>query len=164
MNGKLRNLASIFIMKKDEMLMLYRIGSPVVDPSWCSIGGHFEKDELNDARACVLRELEEEMRIQESDLTDIELRYVTLRLNKNEIRQNYYFFAGLKEGTEVVLECDEGIPRWFPLDALGALDMPFTTRYVVDHFLKIGRYTELLYGGIATENGISFTELREFTG
>jgi 8-oxo-dGTP diphosphatase len=162
MNGKLRNMASIFILRNDTMLLLYRIGSPVVDPSWCSIGGHFKKDELNDAKACVLRELEEEMRIRESDMTDIELRYVTLRLNKNEIRQNYYFFANLNDDTEVVLECDEGIPRWFPLDAQGELDMPFTSRYVVQHFLEIGRLTNLLYGGIATENGVKFTEMKEF--
>lgn len=45
-----------------------RIGSKVVEPSWCGIGGHFEKTELNNARACVLRELYEEMKIPESAL------------------------------------------------------------------------------------------------
>ena len=71
MNGKLRNMASIYIINNESMLMLYRIGSKVVPPSWCGIGGHFERDELNDARACVLRELEEEMHLTEGDISGI---------------------------------------------------------------------------------------------
>ena len=40
MDGKLRNMAGIYITDKDRnrMLLLYRIGSKVVQPSWCSIG------------------------------------------------------------------------------------------------------------------------------
>lgn len=41
MSGKLRNMATIYIRNNDHMLMLYRIGSRVVLPSWCGIGGHF---------------------------------------------------------------------------------------------------------------------------
>lgn len=93
MNGKLRNMTSIYLSCNNKMLLLYRIGSRVVAPSWCGIGGHFEDFELNDARACVLRELDEEMNISETDLENISLRYVTLRLRKGEIFQNYYFFA-----------------------------------------------------------------------
>jgi 8-oxo-dGTP diphosphatase len=162
MNGKLRNLASIYIINNDKILMLYRIGSRVVEPSWCSIGGHFERDELNDARACVLRELEEEMSLCESDLNNLELRYLTLRLKNNEIRQNYFFFADLKEGTEVSLECDEGIPKWFSLNELNNLKMPYTAQYVMQHYIKIGRFTNDLYCGSATENDVVFTELKEF--
>jgi 8-oxo-dGTP diphosphatase len=90
-----------------------RIGSRIVSPSWCGIGGHFEIEELNDPKACVLRELEEEMRLTEDDLYNLRLRYITLRLKNNEIRQNYYFFADLKDGVDVKLECDEGKPNWF---------------------------------------------------
>ena len=59
---KLRNMTSIYISCGTKILLLYRIGSRVVPPSWCGIGGHFEPDELNDPRTCVLRELEEENR------------------------------------------------------------------------------------------------------
>ena len=58
---KLRNMTSIYISCGTKILLLYRIGSRVVPPSWCGIGGHFEPDELNDPRTCVLRELEEEV-------------------------------------------------------------------------------------------------------
>lgn len=47
MSERLRNMTSIYITREDRMLLLYRIGSRVVAPSWCGIGGHFEEAELN---------------------------------------------------------------------------------------------------------------------
>ena len=47
-NTKLRNMTAIYMIRGEEMLMLYRIGSRVVEPSWCGIGGHLEESELND--------------------------------------------------------------------------------------------------------------------
>lgn len=62
MDGTLRNMTSIYISKGNKMLLLYRQGSKVVNDVWVgSAGGHFEEFELNDARACVLRELQEEL-------------------------------------------------------------------------------------------------------
>lgn len=71
MDGKLRNMAGVYIIDRDKMLLLYRIGSRVVEPSWCNIGGHMEKEELNDTKAGMLRELNEEIGLTESDLSDI---------------------------------------------------------------------------------------------
>jgi 8-oxo-dGTP pyrophosphatase MutT (NUDIX family) len=65
------------------MLLLYRIGSRVVQPSWCNIGGHFESYELNNTKACALREVFEETGITESDITNLTFKYITLR-NKNQ--------------------------------------------------------------------------------
>ena len=59
---------------------------------------HFEKEELNDARACALRELYEETGIAEEEIENLSLRYITLRRKNDEIRQNYYFFADLYNG------------------------------------------------------------------
>lgn len=62
MTGKLRNMTSLYILKDDKVLLLYRQGSRVVNDKWVgSAGGHFEPEELNDARACVLREMKEEL-------------------------------------------------------------------------------------------------------
>lgn len=104
-NGKLRNMTSLYIMREDRILLLYRIGSKAGEPSWRGIGGHFEKEELNDAKACILREMSEETGIFEKDLKTISLRYVTIRLINDEIRQNYYFFAELKNDVELISEC-----------------------------------------------------------
>jgi len=162
MNGELCNLTSVYISSRRKMLMLYRIGSRVVEPSWCGIGGHFEKAELNDARACVLRELYEEMKIPESALENLSLRYITLRLKKGEIRQNYYFFADLKPNINIELLCDEGKPEWVAYEDILAKEMPYTAKYVLSHYLGTGKNTTSVYGGIATKTAVNFIEFKEF--
>ena len=96
MTGKLRNMTSIYLLKDDKVLLLFRKGGRVVSDVWTgSAGGHFEEFELNDAKACVLREMNEELGLCEDNIRNLSLRYVTLRRTKGEIRQNYYFFASL---------------------------------------------------------------------
>lgn len=162
MDGTLNHMTTIYIQQDDRILLLYRIGSSEVAPCWCGIGGHFEKEELNDAKACVLRELYEELGVPESDLLRLRLKYVTLRLRKGQIRQIYYFFADLKPGASVRLSSDEGIPKWFHLDELSGLEMPFTARYVLQHYLETGQTDQDVYCGTAVPDGVRFTPLREF--
>ena len=162
MDGKLRNMTAIYISRGEEMLMLYRVGSRVVAPSWCGIGGHFEVDELNDPKACVLRELKEEAGLRECGLDNLTMRYVTLRLKNGEIRQNYYFFAELRESVSVELTSNEGRLQWIPYDQIMDREMPFTAYYMLKHYLTVGRYTDQLYAGITKENGVEFMELHEF--
>ena len=55
-------MASVYIRRQNQILLLCRQGSSIVKNLWIgSAGGHFEENELNDAKACVLRELEEEL-------------------------------------------------------------------------------------------------------
>lgn len=110
MNGKLRNMTAIYLLKGDKVLLLYRQGGKVVNNVWTgSAGGHFEKDELNDAKSCVIREMREELGLQPEDLEELAFRYVTLRSTQGEIRQNYYFFAELKESVNENLVSNEGV-------------------------------------------------------
>lgn len=166
MEGKLRNMTSIYITRESEgekqMLLLYRIGSRVVAPSWCGIGGHFEPEELNRAQDAALRELKEEIGLTGDNLQNLKLRYVTLRLKNGEIRQNYYFFADLKPGTEVILKSPEGNPQWVPYPELLKMEMPWTARFVVQHYLEKSRYDSVLYAGIAEPEGVEFRPLEEF--
>ena len=158
----LRNMTAIYISRGNEMLMLYRIGSRVVEPSWCGIGGHFEKEELNDPRTCMLRELEEEIGVKESALENLKLRYVTLRLKNGEIRQNYYYFADLKAGMEVKLSSDEGKVGWISFDQILDRKMPLTAKFMLEHYLHTGRFDDVLYSGTTTETGMVFAELKDF--
>lgn len=133
--GNLRNMTSLYLRHGNELLLLYRIGSKIVGDSYvASAGGHFESEELNDARACALRELYEETGIKEREIDQLSLRYITLRRKDNEIRQNYYFFAELKERREG-LKSNEGRLEWFRMDELldNMPQMPFTAYYVVKH-------------------------------
>ena len=150
MDGKLRNMTALYLVSGDKMLLLYRIGSRVFKkPVWCGIGGHFEKEELNDARAALLREVEEEIGLHEEDLEELRLRYITLRRKNGEIRQNYYFFARLAPGAVL---SDTGDDR----------TMPHTASFVVKHYLETGRWQDTLYCCVADRENAQFLALEEF--
>lgn len=106
----------------------------------------------------MLRELEEELAITEDMLCNLQLRYVTLRRAKGEIRQNYYFFADLKEAFQDELTSNEGMLKWFELEEISELKMPFLAQFMMEHYVKIGRYNDKVYGGIADGEKVVFTE------
>ena len=162
MSGILRNMTAIYLLKNNKILLLYREGGRVVNNVWTgSAGGHFEEYELNNAKACVLRELREELGLQAEDIDGLELRYITLRNTNGEIRQNYYFFASLKESVDENLSSNEGQCQWFSLDEITSLKMPFSAKYVVEHFCKLGKFTNALYVGITTPEEVTFLNLTE---
>ena len=135
MIGKLRNMTAIYLFKGDKVLLLYRQGGRVVNDVWTgSAGGHFEEFELNNAKACVLRELNEELNLYEKDIDNLSMRYVTLWKTKGEVRQNYYFFANLKENITDDLCSNEGNVKWFSIKDIAALEMPYTAKYVMEHY------------------------------
>lgn len=163
MNGKLRNMTSIYIMYENKMLLLYRQGGRVVNNVWtASAGGHFEENELNNAKACVLRELEEEIGITEKELKNVEMRYVTLRRTNGEIRQNYFFFTELCECINSEFVSNEGVLKWFDISELQTLEVPYTAKYVIEHYLEIAMFNDKVYGGIANGEQVVFIELPEF--
>ena len=163
MNGKLRNMTSIYILYENKILLLYRQGGRVVNYVWtASAGGHFEENELNNAKACVLRELEEEIGITENELKNVEMRYVTLRRTNGEIRQNYYFFAELCECINSEFVSNEGVLKWFDISELQMLEMPYTAKYVIEHYLEIAMFNDKVYGGMANGEQVIFIELPEF--
>ena len=161
MNGKLRNMTSVYLTGEKGILCLYRIGSRVANNKYIgSAGGHFEKEELNDARACALREMQEEIGLTESDVDGLKLRYITLRLKNGEIRQNYYFFGKLK--TERTLESTEGNLQWFSYEKAAELHMPASAKHMMLHYLKTGRFDNHLYAGITDDAGTRFVIMKEF--
>ncbi len=157
----LRNMTSVYLIHGDKFLLLYRIGSRVISDCYTgTAGGHFEKDELNEPKACILRELYEETGLTEKDIKNLSLRYISVRLKNNEIRQNYYYFADLDN--EVELTSNEGKLRWVKFDEALSLKMPHSAKYVIKHYLEIGKDTDFLYCGAAAESELIFTELKEF--
>ena len=161
-DGKLRPMTAVYITSGEKILLLYRVGSRVVEPSFCGVGGHFEKDELCDARACVLREMREEIGLTEDDLSGMKMRYVTLRLKNSEVRENYYFFAELKPGMQIAQACAEGRLEWVDKNRVLERKMAHTAWHMLAHYLREGQYTDLIYGGITTQNGVVFTPMQEF--
>ena len=190
--GRLRNMTAIYLRCGGGMLLLYRMGSRVIGDSYTgTAGGHFEQDELNDPKTCVLRELYEETGLQEQDMENLALRYVALRLKNGEIRQNYYFFADLSaeiqakwglgqenvygeealvrkeseetSGNQKLPQSTEGRLEWFPNERILDLKMPVSAKYMMEHYLTVGKDTDCVYGGVTTETGVEFVELKEFS-
>ena len=163
MDIRLRNMTSVYFVRDDGVLCLYRIGSRVANNRYVgSAGGHFEKEELNDPRACVLREMEEELGLTENDVEGLRLRYITHRLTGGEIRQNYYYFARLKE--EKSLSSAEGTLRWVPWEEIPSLHMPISAKHMIVHYVQQGRFTDHLYCGVTEETGTNFVVMRDFQG
>ena len=158
---KLRNMTSLYLVKEDAVLCLYRIGSRVANNKYIgSAGGHFENDELNDPKKCILREMEEELGLKEKDVEGLTLRYITHRLKDGEIRQNYYFFGRLAQEKE--LSSTEGILRWVSFTEVPELNMPVSAKDMILHYLQVGRFDDRIYAGITEEDGTRFAALKEF--
>ena len=151
MEIRLRNMTSLYITGEGGILCLYRVGSRVANHKYIgSAGGHFENCEMNDPRACVLRELREELSLEERDLEGLRLRYITHRLKDGEIRQE--------------LSSTEGTLEWIPYDRIPELNMPVSAKHMILHYLRKGRFDDALYGGFTQEAGTSFAPLTEFEG
>lgn len=133
-------MTSVFLIRGEQVLLLFRRGSRAVPDSWVGLGGHLEPEEATDPAAGALRELAEEVGITPSELSDLALRYVALRDSGTELRQTYYFTATLADGAELSA-CDEGQVRWFGIDAVpDDLEMPPTAQVALRHWLRVGRY------------------------
>ena len=163
MDIRLRNMTSLYLTGEKGILCLYRIGSRVANHKYIgSAGGHFEESELNDPKACVLREKQEELGLCESEVENLRLRYITHRLMEGEIRQNYYFFGKLL--TDRPLESTEGILQWIPYEEIPELTMPVSAKHMILHYLNVGRMNDLLYAGITGKQGTDFIPMEDFEG
>ena len=73
--------------------------------------------------------------------------------------QNYYFFADLIGDDKSDLVSTEGITRWYSINNLAELTMPFTARHMINHYLTIGQFDDSLYGGLANNDRVIFEKL-----
>lgn len=164
MTGRLRSMTSVYFTREDGVLCLFRMGSRIANNKYIgAAGGHFEEGEVASARDCVLREMREELGLTEEDVEGLRMKYITLRLKDGEVRQNYYFFARLKEERELV--SNEGKLRWVKWEELSGLNMPVSAKHMILHYAKIGRFDDKAYASIAlseNEGDAVFAELREF--
>ncbi len=90
------------------------------------------------------------------------MRYITLKLTNGEIRQNYYFFAEIEDYENLDLSSNEGILQWFDILKACSLDMPYSAKFVVEHYINMRKYNNKLYCGVADGNKVVFTEMPEY--
>lgn len=157
---KLRSMTSLYIVLENGLLLLRRNSGIAKDLYTGSAGGHFEEYELNDPLACVLRETYEELGLSCDDLSELTLRYIALRAVQGEVRQNYYYFAKLKDPSLALkLTSNEGELTFAEFGSLRALPMPFCPKFMLAHWLETGRFDSRLYGGTAEENDLKFVPM-----
>lgn len=160
MINKLRSMTSIYIINNDEILLLYRKGSRVLNDLWIgSAGGHFNNNELDKPFECIVRELNEELKIELKDIKKLNLRYITLRKVNNEVRQNYYYFVELNEIIDRDIESNEGDLKWFNIDELPFDERPITYREVLKHFIIHRNISDNIYCGSVSHNKINFLKM-----
>ncbi|WP_303973620.1 NUDIX domain-containing protein [Streptococcus merionis] len=149
MTQTMREMTSIYLLHDRKILLLFRQGGRVVNNVWvAAAGGHLEPEELNHPYQGAIRELEEELGLTEDYLKEMALRYITLRSVNGEIRQNYFYFAQVRNADSLNLISNEGQLQWFDLDQINQLDMPLSARMILKHYIEIGCETSALYGGL----------------
>ena len=163
----LRNISSIYILNNDEILLMKKRSSKLfLGELWCAVGGHFENIELNDPKACIIRELLEETSLNASDINDLTLKYITIRKKDNEIRQQYIYFANLFNKTAKLSECDEGELHWVKINEMEKLKMSYTNTQCLEHYFLTGINDNLIYAGtvMVEKNNpkMVFTPLQDF--
>ena len=160
-------MSTIYIFNNEEILLMKRVGSKLFSSElWCGVGGHFENDELNNPKACIIRELFEETSLKESDISDLTLKYITIRKKDNEIRQQYIYFANLLNKTATLSECNEGELDWVSISEIIKLKMSYTNTQCLEHYFSTGNSDNLIYTGavMVEENNpkMIFTPLQDF--
>jgi 8-oxo-dGTP diphosphatase len=134
----LRMLSTALLMNsQSELLMMKRSPLRTLSPGlWGAIGGHLEPHELNNPRAACEREIWEETGIEPPDISNLRLQYVLIRLNKNELRQQF-FYTGLTDKNPNITT-DEGDLHWIAKSEVLDRPMPYIFRSLLEHYFQYG--------------------------
>lgn len=90
----IRTFAAAYILHDDYWLMLKRSPTRTLFPNtWAPVGGHVEVQDRCNPINTLWRELKEEANFSPSEVTDLRLKYITLRIKGQELRQLYLFFG-----------------------------------------------------------------------
>ncbi|MBI4764459.1 MAG: NUDIX domain-containing protein [Deltaproteobacteria bacterium] len=130
----LRPMTTAFILNGESILMIKRSLHKELHPGkWAGIGGHIEMEEFKKPQYACLREINEETGLKEHDLSNLELRYIVLSRESNEIRQQFIYFAfSLKRE---IHSSGEGELKWILKKDVMKLEMPPSHRMVLNHYL-----------------------------
>ena len=151
---KLRAMAGAFIINGKDYLLMKRAENRKLAPGmWGPVGGHIEPYELNDPKATCLREVYEESGILEKAFDKLDLKYIIMRRDKDEIRV-HHIFIGITNTRNYIDKTDEGKLNWINENELLDKTMTFTVRSALKHYMEIGHNSnEIIVGTVsATDN------------
>jgi len=128
-----------YLIKKDEVLMLYR-NKKKIDVNkgkWIGVGGHIEDGE--DPDSALIREVKEETNL---DLISyIKRGIVDFYMTDGYFERTYVYISNDFIGT--ISECDEGILEYFPKDKIFDLNLWEGDRIFLDILFNTNDYFEL---------------------
>ncbi|MDT2240997.1 NUDIX domain-containing protein [Paenibacillus larvae] len=101
-----------------------------------AVGGHVEPGEIRNPRAACLREIQEETGIEENQIKQFRLQYILIRLNQQELRQQF-FYAGLTDAVPSITT-EEGDLFWIPRNKVFVREIPFVYKEMLKHYWKHG--------------------------
>ena len=150
----LQNSSGAFLKNGTKYLLMKRSPNRNIAPNlWSCIGGHMEKDELNNPLEACFREIQEETGIKRENIFNIKLRYLVIRQYNNIIRQNYVYFGD----TDIMeyINTEEGTLHWVNEEDLLTKEYTKTYTEMVKHYLKNKNYEKIIVGVAGKElNGL----------
>ena len=126
----------LFLHFEGRFLLLKRSPNKRIAPNrWTGVGGKVEADEMNDLRAPMLRELNEETSLSEDDITHLSLHRALYHNRAGEpLTGLLYYTAELK--AYVLPECGEGTLHWIEPERFAELDIIETTAQTLPHLVN----------------------------
>ncbi|PZE19984.1 NUDIX domain-containing protein [Paenibacillus xerothermodurans] len=132
-----RMIATAMLFNGNDMLMMKRSPRRTLSPGmWAAVGGHLEPHELNDPRSACLREIYEETGWREEEIIDLKLQYILIRLNQQEIRQQFVYTAAAARRD--VVQTAEGVLHWIPKTEVFQRQIPFIFHSLLKHYFQHG--------------------------
>lgn len=140
-------VAFLFKDKQDVLFLKKDSNSTFLAGHLVPIGGHIEGDEINNPEKACLREIEEETGLLETNISNLTLRYIVLRMKDNkEIRIQYVYFGDVSKESKVV-ESEEGQLSWINYDKIFDQNVSATTKEIITHYFTDGKFTDQVYVG-----------------
>jgi 8-oxo-dGTP diphosphatase len=146
---KLRQMAVAFLFNEDqEILFLQKKKKDAFLSGFLvPIGGHIERNEMNEPKIACFREIEEETGLKSHNIKDLSLRYIVLRIKDNKEIRMQYVFKGEASKNSPLIESDEGSLSWVNHEDILNHKVSATTKEIVEHYEETGKYNENVYVG-----------------
>ncbi|SDD23491.1 8-oxo-dGTP diphosphatase [Paenibacillus sp. UNCCL117] len=140
-----RMMATAMLFNQEDLLMMKRSETRTLSPGlWAAVGGHLEPHEINDPQSAVLREIHEETGLLQEDLEDLQLRYILIRLNQQEVRQQFIYTSTARRRD--ITQSDEGTLHWIPRQQVLNREIPFIFHKLLEHYFQHPSSTHVWVG------------------
>lgn len=152
--NRIRTFAAAYILRGDYWLMLKRSPTHTLFPNtWAPVGGHVEVQDKCNPINTLLRELKEEADLSPSEVTDLRLKYITLRVKGQELRQLYLFFG--RTARACFEHCREGEIHFVHKDQVLLRPLGAVNKLTLEYHLAEGESrTDVMVGAVHVADGL----------